>query len=212
MSTDPEPSDAPASSDAEDQTAPAETPDGPSATDDTAELNEGGKKALASERKARRDAERRMKQLETELDEFRTSQLTDQEKAVATARTEGKAEADEAWQQRWLSAEVRAEAARQGAIDPDDIVRLIDLEGVSVTDGQADGVTEAVTDLLGTKPHLVRSEPRFTVPGDGGEGTSSALPTFTRTQLADNSFYRANETAIRAAMRDGRIIDDRVGQ
>lgn len=156
---------------------------------------------------------RRAKDAEAELEKLRTEQLSESEKAIVEARQEARKEALGEVNQRLIAAEIRAAAATAGAIDTDDVVQLVDATQITVEDdGTIVGVNDVVAALLEAKPHLVRSEPRFTVPGDGGGGASSALPSFTRSQLADNSFYRANEDAIRAALRDGRIIDDRVGQ
>lgn len=69
---------------------PTDPPVEPEPSDD---LGDAGKKALEQERKARRDADKRAKDATAELEKLRQQTMTDQEKAVAAAKAEGKAEA-----------------------------------------------------------------------------------------------------------------------
>lgn len=73
------------------------TPTEPTETEETDlsddELGDAGKRALDQERKQRRDAEKRVKATEAELVKLRQQTMTDQEKAVEAARSEGKTEA-----------------------------------------------------------------------------------------------------------------------
>lgn len=56
-------------------------------------LGDAGKKAISDERKQRRDAEKRANALEAELAALRQQSMTEQERAVESARAEGRAEA-----------------------------------------------------------------------------------------------------------------------
>lgn len=69
------------------------TPDAPEPDPPEDDLGDAGKKAIDSERKARRDAEKRVKAVEGELEKLRQQTMTDTEKAIAQAKSEGKAEA-----------------------------------------------------------------------------------------------------------------------
>lgn len=143
---------------------------------------------------------RRAKEAESELEKLRTEQLSESEKAIAQARQEARQEALGEANQRVIAAEIRAAAAAAGAIDPDDVVALIDSSGIAVDDdGTVTGTTDAVRALLKAKPHLVRQdEPRFRVPGDGGSQGSSS-------QLTRDDLQRMSPSAINAARRDGRL-------
>lgn len=60
-----------------------------------------------------------------------------------------------------------AEASRQGAIDPEDVVALLAAQDFVIgEDGSVDGVQEAVSGLLESKPHLAGS--RTPQPADQG--------------------------------------------
>ena len=190
--------------------APVTPPDTspPAVTAGDEALGDGGKKALEQERKARRDAEAAARRLETELAEFRTSQLSEQEKAIETARAAGKAEALGETGLKLVQAEAKAAAAGKLS-NPALISRLLDLEQFVPADG-ADidqlitdepylAVTPAATPPTGTPP------PAGTVAG-GAQGGS--VPGFKRSQLRDPAFYQANREAILKASREGRISDD----
>lgn len=98
------------------------TPPEPKADDD---LGDAGKKALDAERARAKEADKRAKAAEAELEKFRKSQMSDQEKAVAQARDEGKAEATSAAAQRLAGAEIKAALATVVA-DADKRAEIID--------------------------------------------------------------------------------------
>lgn len=130
------------------------------------ELGDGGKKALDAERAARRSAEKTAKAHETELakaraelDEVRSGQLSEHEKALETARKEAHdaatASSDEKYRKRLDAADVKAAAAKFA--DPADALRYLDLETLK---RDADGVLEesalaaALAEVLTEKPYL----------------------------------------------------------
>jgi hypothetical protein len=81
-------------------------------------------KALEAERKARREAEKAHKALKAELDEIRSSAMTEQEKAVAQAKAEGRSEGLAAAATKVVAAEFKAAAA--GRLDTDALAILLD--------------------------------------------------------------------------------------
>lgn len=112
-----------------------------------------------------RKNEREMKKALAELDKLRTASMSEQEKAVALARAEGRSEALKESNKRLLHAEVRA-AASGVLADPDDAIHLIDLDQFE-TEGEIDRtrIKSALADLVKSKPYL---SPQ---PGNGsGEG------------------------------------------
>jgi Phage minor structural protein GP20 len=101
----------------------------------------------------------------TKLAELEAAQLTETERlqaerdAIKAERDAAKAEIEaargEAKAQR-IAAAILAEAAKQKAIDPTDVVALIAKDAVTIgDDGQVTGAEDAVKALLEAKPHLV---------------------------------------------------------
>lgn len=103
---------------------------------------------LANERK-------RTEKVERELAELRRAAMTDQEKAVAEARTEGERIASRKLAAKLLDAEVRAQAAGKLA-DPADAAKLLDLETLLDDEGEFDPkeIAKALDDLVKAKPYL----------------------------------------------------------
>ena len=125
-------------------------------------LNEGGKKALEAERRARREADKRTKALESKLAEIEAANMTETEKAIAEAKAAGVMEATQAMQSRLFAAEVRA-AATGKIVDLDLVsdevmaLKILGLESVPTTGtGQIDteAITVAIDALVEAKPHL----------------------------------------------------------
>ena len=135
-----------------------------SGTEGTEDLT-GLKSALATEREARKQAEKnekagnaRAESAEQKLAKLESDGTSEAEKAIAKARKEGSDEArterDKFWSQKFVRAEVKAAAAQKLA-DPDDI-RLLDLDEFTVNeDGSIKGdINAAVDKLIESKPHL----------------------------------------------------------
>ena len=144
---------------------PEATPDAdpaPDASTDTP-LGPEGEKALQAFKERAREAERKAKQAETqakqataELEQLRTASMSEQERAVATARAEGRAEALKVATERLLKAEVRALAAGVLA-DPDDAIHLLDLSSYEPdSDGGFDSkaIQADLKKLVAAKPYL----------------------------------------------------------
>jgi hypothetical protein len=157
----------PATTPAEQQPAPAKP-----AQDDG--LGDGGKAALEAERKARRAADKRLKDLEAELDQFRQSQMSETEKAIAQAKAQGRKEALVEATNRLARAELRAVAAGKLA-DPDDAAALIgDLSEFVTADGDVNtkAMTSAIDALVKAKPYLAPQVAK-PAPLPGGGATPS---------------------------------------
>lgn len=152
------------------------------------ELGEGGKKALEAERalrasadKERKAAEKRAKELETELQKFRDADKSELERAVEQARREAAdtvtSEMTAKFNRRLLEAEVRSTAAGKLS-DPADAVRLLDLDEFAVGDDgviDATPITKAIEKLLKDKPYLAAGELRRNGGGaDGGRRGTGA--------------------------------------
>lgn len=136
-----------------------------------AELGEAGEKALKAERARAKAAEKKTKELETELEEIKRSQMTDQEKAIAEARAEARAEALAEAGSNIAAAEFKAAAA--GRLDDDQLETLLgslDLKAF-LTDDKVD-TDKIATFMDGFAP----DERRMTSDlGQGARTTSTAL-------------------------------------
>lgn len=133
----------------------------------TDQLGDAGKKALDEERNARRTAEKAAKDAQAELEKIRSASMSEQEKAVAAAKAEGRDEALKGANERLVRAEVRAAAAGKLA-DPGDALGLLgDLSTFIGPSGDVDtkAISSAIDGLVKSKPYLSAK------PGNGsGEG------------------------------------------
>jgi len=76
------------------------------------------------------------------------------------AQQQALAQATQRAQQMLITAEIKAQAAALGIVDPDAAAKLADLSGVKVgDDGTVTGVREALEALLQAKPYLKASGP-----------------------------------------------------
>lgn len=136
---------------------PSAPPAAPDATD--SDPDAGAKKALESERSARREAEKAAKRLESEIAELRKAQMTDQEKALEDARTEARTEVETRLRERLLSAEVRARVAGR-SVDPDLVATLVDRKSLKWDgdDVDVESLERQITRILEAKPYLAFSD------------------------------------------------------
>lgn len=168
-------------------------------------LGDAGKKALAEERQARKDAERQLKELsakasradelETELAKLREDAMSDQEKALEQARKEaleqGRNEALQTVNERLFKAEVKAASA--GKVVDTDLLddplvaqRILGFDGIPTDDSgdiDATAIVGAVEKLLESKPHLAVSATR--TPGSADQGARPKGTTPRATSLED---------------------------
>lgn len=123
-----------------------ENPADPGGSEDATsseQLGDPGKKALESERAARKAAEKAQKNLQAEIEKLKTAQLSESEKAVKQARDEGKTEGSAEARNQWGSKLVRAEfkAAAAGRLTSEQISELledVDLSRYLTEDGEVD--------------------------------------------------------------------------
>ena len=188
------------------QTPPAEPPAAPATgTDET--LGEGGKQALQQEREARKAAEKALKTLTDKLAAEELKGKSEQEQALAKARTEGATEALTKAQTMVRRASVREALVAAGCTDPAIAARADEFGELAVDeDGNVDGLSKAVGDFKAAHPTLFLGK-RPTGSADAGSATGAGAPqtSFTRAQLRDPKFFRDNKDAIMAAQTAGRI-------
>jgi hypothetical protein len=132
----------------DDQTTDDATATGDAAdTKPPADLGDAGKKALEAERAARKDAERKLKELE-DRDKTEQQRLQDQ-LAERDAQL-----ADLPKQARTQAIRFASQATAAGFLDPEDA--LLNLADVDLVD--LDAVKAALEALAERKPHLVRQD------------------------------------------------------
>lgn len=139
------------------------------------DADSGLKKALAAERKARRDAEKRAKAAETQLAD---KDRAPEEQAIEAARREAREEAMTAANARIIRSEVKAAAA--GKIkNPALALKLIDASEIEVGDDgevDSDAIEDAIATLLEEYPELAADGRKFTGGADQGAKGKSSKP------------------------------------
>lgn len=110
---------------------------------------------------------------EAELAKLKEASQSEQDKAIAAARKEATEQATAGFQDKIVRAEIRAQAAGKFA-DPDDAVRLLDLDDLEVFDSEGEvqlGIlSKALDALLERKPHLRAGHQAQSVDVDAGKG------------------------------------------
>lgn len=148
-------------------TPPTDTPPVPPATGEDA-LGDAGKQALDAERTARKEAEKAAKALQRELEQVRTANLTEAEKAIAEAEKRGEAKALGRVGSRLVDAELRLAAA--GRTLTTDALLTFDRAKFLNDDGDVDreGLTKWVE-----QNSVAASPARF---GDADQGVRKTTP------------------------------------
>jgi hypothetical protein len=145
----------------------------------------GLKKALAAERKARRDAEKKARDLEAARADANKEPA---EQALEQARREAREEAQTAFNQRLVQAELKA--ALKGAVNnPALAMKVIDVSEIDVdANGEVDAqsVTDAIEAALSQYPELKpMDQKKFTGTADqGAKGKASRPHQLSREELA----------------------------
>lgn len=115
------------------------------------------------------DYRKRLRTVQTELDELKRTGLSDQERAVAEAEARGRQAAEEAYARRTLEAEIRATAAGK-LQDPADAIRYLDVAALLEHDERDRDreLGKAIEKLVEDKPYLAVS--------DNGQQSSRGVP------------------------------------
>lgn len=171
-------------------TAPAEatSTDSSITTETTTEtLGDGGQKALAEERRLRKEAEKRAKTQETELQKLRDANLNEVDKAIIAAKEEGKSEAlREAGLGRVEDAVRAAAGGRQ--VDVDALLDGLDRTKFLEDDGGPD--REAITAWVEKlAPQQEETQPGFPSLEQGTRSASGP-------NLGSNELVKALETQL----------------
>ena len=103
-------------------------------------------------------AEERATKAEKALEEYQQQTMTEQEKAIEQAKKEATEEVDARYQVLLKTERLRARASGK-VNDPDDAIRLLDLDAIDLDD--TEGMDVAIAALLKAKPYLAA---KYTVP------------------------------------------------
>lgn len=185
--------------------APSKPADPPAATADDKPLGEAGEKALEAMKARAREAEKAAKAASAELEKLRKSQMSDQEKAVAQARDEGRAEASSAAAQRLAGAEIKAALA--GVVPPGELAGLVDdlnLSKYISEDGEPDA--DKIAALRARYAALTAGATPGTPPPPGVPKGARAGNGEVK-QLDRNAMKTMSAAEIVAANRAGQFVD-----
>ncbi|MFE7313805.1 hypothetical protein ACFU7T_11960 [Streptomyces sp. NPDC057555] len=141
-----------------------------------------------------RKNEKSFKEASRELDQARQAAMSDQERAIEQARQEARTEALTEAGRRLALAELRAQAAQEGATLPG--AEFLNVNRFVGTDGETD--TEAITAFIGTLPG--RAAPVYRQ--DLGLGRQ---PSGNAGQLTRSDLSRMTAKDINQARADGRL-------
>jgi len=164
--------------------------------------NEGLKKALAAERKARREAERKAREAAAALAD---RDKEPEEQALEKARREALEQAQSAYNQRLIRAELKAELAGK-VRNPALALKVIDTSDIEVSaDGEVDSqsVRDAIQALLDEYPDLAPDGNKFQGGADQGSRGKVARPS----QLTRTDIQNMSASEIEAARKAGRLND-----
>ena len=162
---------------------------------------EGLKKALKAEHLARREAERKARDLEAEKENAGKEPA---EQALAQARREAAAEATRAADSRILRSEIRA-AAKGRLADAGDALVYLNLDEFEVGDDgdiDSEAIEDAIADLLTRKPYLAADTgEKFRGGADQGARGKQTTPS----QVSKAELESMSPAEINKARREGRL-------
>lgn len=98
----------------------------------------------------------------------------------------------------------RVKAIQAGVVNPDDALKLVDIDKISLKDGEVEGVDDLIKSLQENKPYLFQKDNKINL-GSGTNPQASDTPTFTLEQIQDHSFYKEHEKEILQAAKEGKI-------
>ena len=135
--------------------------------------------ALKERNKEEAARRKKLEALEAAENERAQAALTETEK-LAKAKADAEARAAAAEKRAIeiaLTAEIRAQAALMGFVDPADAMALVDRSKVEMTDGGVTGVVDALKALASAKPYMLKRNVPTIGTTNPGDGASSARET-----------------------------------
>lgn len=169
----------------------------PSATDHPEGMGDAGKKALDAMKAERNAALAASKAAERELEQLRTANLSESEKAIADARKAGADEVTERLHTRVRRAEVKLALAGAGAVPSliEDLANAAEFAALKVDDtDQVTGLDDAL------KAHRARVPDAYRAPATPGPGSVDGGP---RASGAPRATDLATAVAARLGSRNG---------
>jgi hypothetical protein len=171
------------------------------------QLGDKGKRALASMKGKWRTERDKRRELERMLAEKESAASGGGKDDADTIRKQAEAAATVKANARIVRSEVRAAATGKLA-DPKDALTFLDLSQFEVNeDGEVDAeeISDAIDDLLKSKPYLAAAtaKPRFQGTGDGGAARKASRPK----QLTEQDLKTMSPEEIDKAHKEGRFDD-----
>lgn len=162
--------------------------------------------------KSLNDQAKEAKTLREEKDAAERKKLEDEKRYQELAQKN----ADEAknWRTRAETSSINnaiiLEAGKQGAVDSDAVVQLIDRKDLKLNDdGSVSGVADAVKNLLASKTYLTGKGKTTRIGGGTGPSDQdTTTPRFKHSQLKDPVFFRKHQKEIQEALRLNLVVDD----
>lgn len=153
-----------------------------------ADLGDSGKKAIEAERKARRDADKRAKDLEARLAQFEDANKSETERLTdRAAKAEQQAQRLTAQYHGLLKRQAITEAATTAQTTDAETVYLYLRDEVEVdNDGNVTGLDKALRGLQQRKPHLFR-----TTPAGNRDAAASTTPPALNSNALEDALRRA---------------------
>jgi hypothetical protein len=106
---------------------------------------------------------------------------------------------------------IQAKAAALKIIDLEAATTLIDRSGITIKDGQVEGIDDALNKLVKNKPYLVSEDGPSKIGSPSNPSntqTEQGTKRYKASQLQDPKFYQENEKDILEALRLGLIEND----
>lgn len=110
-----------------------------------------------------------------------------------------------------VNAEIKAEAARLGAVNPAIVAQAIDRANVQFDKGNVTGVAEAVEALKASDPYLFNNQGNNQTPRIGSPtnpGSNNTGMKFKMSEIRNPKFYREHATEIKQAIANGQVDKD----
>lgn len=144
-------------------------------------LGEAGKKALSEERTARKAAEKKLSELESEVSRLRRSNAATKGTDLEALRGEVRSEMME----YIVRAEIKASAAKSFR-DPSDALLFVDVPSLIPASGEVDSdvIAKAVSDVLSARPYLAAEQSPSWGPVAGESTTSKPEPKNAQERMA----------------------------
>lgn len=154
-----------------------------------------------------KEAEKLQKQIETQ-EKKKLEEKQEWEKLYQKEK-ETNEQLQQSLRQTAISSKIQAEASKLGVVDPDAVLALIDKSSIELAeDGTVEGVSEALSALLESKPYLKGEQRAKAIGGSSNQTSTGDNRTFKHSEIQNPEFYSKHEKEILKAISLGLVEDD----